>query len=201
MGLDKRIGPKFLHPGPGYGGSCFPKDTQALADIARNAGVPFEIVETVISVNERMKERAAGKVLEALGDHAEGAVVALLGLSFKPETDDVRESPAIPVVKRLIEGGVDLRVYDPAAMDNAREVLPDGLCYCENAYHAAEGADALIILTEWNQFRSLDLDRLKKAMKRPLVVDLRNVYEPAKLAERGFEYQCVGRAAADLPEG
>lgn len=201
MGLDKRIGPKFLHPGPGYGGSCFPKDTQALADIARNAGVPFEIVETVISVNDRMKERAAAKVLEALGDAAGEATVAVLGLSFKPETDDMRESPAIPVVERLVEAGASVRAFDPAAMENAREVLPDGVCYCDNAYHAAEGADALIILTEWNQFRSLDLDRLRAALKRPLVVDLRNVYEPAKMAEKGFEYHGVGRAARDLPEG
>ncbi len=201
MGLDKRIGPKFLHPGPGYGGSCFPKDTQALADIARNAGVPFEIVETVISVNDRMKERAATKVLEVLGDAAGEATVAVLGLSFKPETDDMRESPAIPVVQRLSEAGASVRAYDPAAMENARTVLPDGVCYCDNAYHAAEGADALVILTEWNQFRSLDLDRLKAVLKRPLVVDLRNVYEPAKMAEKGFEYHGVGRAARNLPEG
>ncbi len=201
MGLDKRIGPKFLHPGPGYGGSCFPKDTQALAEIARNAGVPFEIVETVISVNQRMKERAAARALEALGDGARGATVAVLGLSFKPETDDMRESPAIPVVQRLVEAGVSVRAFDPAAMDNARELLPGDVCYCDNAYHAAEGADALIILTEWNQFRSLDLDRIRAVMKRPLVVDLRNVYEPAKMADKGFEYHGVGRAAGELPEG
>ncbi len=201
MGLDKRIGPKFLHPGPGYGGSCFPKDTQALADIARNADLPFEIVETVISVNDRVKERTAQKVLDALGGDAEGSTVAVLGLSFKPETDDMRESPAIPAVCRLVEAGATIRAFDPAAMDNAREVMPENVQYCDNAYHAAEGADALVILTEWNQFRSLDLDRLKKLLARPLVVDLRNVYDPSKMAEKGFEYHGVGRAARDLPEG
>ncbi len=201
MGLDKRIGPKFLHPGPGYGGSCFPKDTQALADIARNAGVPFEIVETVVAVNERLKERAAEKVLAALGDGGEDATVAVLGLSFKPETDDMRESPAIPVVTRLVEAGATVRAFDPAAMENAKAVLPDGVVYCENAYHAAEGADVLVILTEWNQFRSLDLDRLHAAMRRPVVVDLRNVYDPARMAEKGFEYTSIGRAAKNLPEG
>ncbi len=201
MGLDKRIGPKFLHPGPGYGGSCFPKDTQALADIARNADLPFEIVETVISVNDRVKDRTAQKVLDALGGRAEGSTVAVLGLSFKPETDDMRESPAIPAVRRLVEAGVAIRAFDPAAMDNAREVMPEAVQYCDNAYHAAEGADALVLLTEWNQFRSLDLDRLKSLLSRPLVIDLRNVYEPSKMAEKGFEYHGVGRAARDLPEG
>ncbi len=200
MGLDKRIGPKFLHPGPGYGGSCFPKDTQALADIARNAGVPFEIVETVIAVNDRMKERAAEKVLAALDGEGSGTTVAVLGLSFKPETDDMRESPAIPVVRRLVEAGATVRAFDPAATDNARPLLPDEVVYCDNAYHAAEGADVLVILTEWNQFRSLDLDRLREAMHQPVVVDLRNVYDPARMAEKGFEYTSLGRAAKDLPE-
>ncbi len=200
MGLDRRIGPKFLHPGPGYGGSCFPKDTQALTEIARGAGMRFEIVETVVRVNERMKRRAAQKVREALGEDLAGATVAVLGLSFKPETDDMRESPAVVIVNELIEAGAAVRAFDPAAMDNARVLLPDTVTYCADAYEAAEGADALVIVTEWNQFRSLDLERIREAMARPLVVDLRNVYDPSKMRRMGFDYHCVGRAARDLPE-
>ncbi len=199
MGLDRRIGPKFLHPGPGYGGSCFPKDTQALADIARNAGQPFEIVETVVRVNDRIKERSVEKVRQALGEDLTGKTVGLLGLAFKPETDDMRESPSIPLVQALLEGGATVRAFDPAAMDNAREVLPDGVVYCQDSYETAEGADALVIVTEWNQFRYLDLDRIKGLLKRPVVVDLRNVYEPARMEQAGFEYSSVGRTAIDLP--
>jgi len=199
MGLDKRIGPKFLHPGPGYGGSCFPKDTQALAEIARKAERPFDIVETVVAVNERMKLRAVGKVQAALGGDVTGKTVAVLGLSFKPETDDMRESPSIPLVKALVEGGARVRVFDPAAMSNAREVLPDEVVYCADSYDAATGADALVIMTEWNQFRSLDLDRILALLRAPLVVDLRNVYQPERMRERGFTYTSVGRAATDLP--
>ncbi len=199
MGLDGRIGPKFLHPGPGYGGSCFPKDTQALAEIAREAGRPFEIVETVIQVNQRIKERAVDKVLTALGDDIAGKTVGVLGLSFKPETDDMRESTAIPLVDRLLAAGARVRAFDPVAMDNARTILPDEVLYCENSYDAAEGADALVIVTEWNQFRSLDLERIKTLLRRAVVVDLRNVYQPERMRQAGFTYQCVGRAATDLP--
>jgi UDPglucose 6-dehydrogenase len=199
MGLDRRIGPKFLHPGPGYGGSCFPKDTQALADIARTNERPFDIVETVIEVNERMKQRSVAKVLTALGDHPSGKTVALLGLSFKPETDDMRESVAIPLVRRLVEAGVSVRAYDPVAMNNARAMLPDAVEYCSDSYDAATGADVLVIVTEWNQFRSLDLDRIRSVLAHPLVVDLRNVYQPEKMRESGFEYEAIGRAARDLP--
>ncbi len=201
MGLDKRIGPKFLHPGPGYGGSCFPKDTQALTEIARAAGRPFEIVDTVVRVNERMKARSFDKVRDALSGELAGATVAVLGLSFKPETDDMRESPSIPLVRSLLEAGARVRAFDPVAMEAAREVLPAGVEYCEDSYDAATGADAVVIVTEWNQFRSLDLDRLRETLRRPVLVDLRNVYDPARVRARGFAYDCVGRAAKDLPQG
>ena len=199
MGLDNRIGAKFLHPGPGYGGSCFPKDTQALADIAREAGRPFDLVETTVRVNDRIKRRSVDKVRAALEDTIDGRTVAVLGLSFKPETDDMRDSPSIPLVTALVEGGATVRAFDPVAMDNARAVLPDAVAFCDDAYDAASGADALVIATEWNQFRSLDLDRLKQTMRQHIVVDLRNVYEPHKMTSRGFRYDSMGRAAADLP--
>ena len=199
MGLDRRIGPKFLHPGPGYGGSCFPKDTQALADIARSAELPFEVVDTVIAVNERMKAESADRVRSALDGSVEGKVIGILGLSFKPETDDMRESPSIPLIDTLVSEGATIRAFDPVAMENAREMLPADITYCEDSYDVAEGADALILVTEWNQFRSLNLDRLRKAMRSANVIDLRNVYDPKKLREHGFTYSCVGRAATDLP--
>ncbi len=200
MGLDRRIGPKFLHPGPGYGGSCFPKDTQALGEIARKAGRPFEIVETVVNVNERIKARSVEKVREALGGDLEGRTVGILGLSFKPETDDMRESPALPLVASLVTAGASVRAFDPVAMDNARGLLPTSVVYCEDAYDAARDADAVVIVTEWNQFRSLDLGRIADSMRQKVVVDLRNVYEPEKMRESGFAYHAMGRAAKDLPE-
>jgi UDPglucose 6-dehydrogenase len=200
MGLDRRIGPKFLHPGPGYGGSCFPKDTQALAEIAREAGRPFDIVETVIRVNERIKQRVVDRVIENLGDDVAGKTVAVLGLSFKPETDDMRESTAIPLIQRLIADGARVRAFDPVAMENARVMLPAEVEYCEDSYDAANGADALVIVTEWNQFRSLDLHRIKGQLRQPLVIDLRNLYHPDRMHDHGFTYSCLGRAATDLPE-
>jgi UDPglucose 6-dehydrogenase len=200
MGLDNRIGPKFLHPGPGYGGSCFPKDTQALSDIARQAGRPFEIVDTVVKVNDRMKLRAVDKVRAALGGELEGKTVALLGLSFKPETDDMRESASIPIAETLVAEGAGVRAFDPVAMDNAKAILPEEVVYCEDSYDAAHGADALVIVTEWNQFRSLDLQRIKGALTGNAIVDLRNVCNPERMAAHGFEYTGVGRAAKDLPE-
>jgi UDPglucose 6-dehydrogenase len=200
MGLDGRIGPKFLHPGPGYGGSCFPKDTQALAEIARKAGRPFEIVEAAIAANERIKRKAIDKVVAALDGDACGKTVALLGLSFKPETDDMRESTSIPLAERLIADGALVRVFDPAAMANAREILPSGVVYCEDSYDAAQDADVLVIVTEWNQFRSLDLERIRECLAQPKVVDLRNVYQPDRMRERGFTYEGIGRAAVDLPD-
>ncbi len=199
MGLDNRIGSKFLHPGPGYGGSCFPKDTQALVDIAREAGRPFEIVETTVRVNERIKRRSVDKVRAALGGELAGRTVGILGLSFKPETDDMRDSPSIPLVTDLVDGGATVRAFDPVAMDNARAVLPDAVVFCDDAYDAASGADAIVIVTEWNQFRSLDLDRMQQLMRGEVVVDLRNVYDPARMLARGFRYDSMGRAAEDLP--
>jgi UDPglucose 6-dehydrogenase len=201
MGLDGRIGPKFLHPGPGYGGSCFPKDTKAVTDIARQAGVPFEIVETVVRVNDRIKLRMVDKIRAACGGSVKGLTVGALGLAFKPETDDMREAPALPIVEALVNEGATVRAYDPAAMDNARELLPAAVQYCTDEFDAVTGADVVVILTEWNQFRSLDLERVKAAMRRPVVVDLRNVYEPDKMVQAGFEYVSVGRAANDPTRG
>ncbi|HPC82226.1 MAG TPA: UDP-glucose/GDP-mannose dehydrogenase family protein [Thermoanaerobaculaceae bacterium] len=194
MGLDGRIGPKFLHPGPGYGGSCFPKDTKAVTDIARQAGCPFEIVETVVKVNEDIKRRMIDKIRAACGGSVAGLTLGVLGLAFKPETDDMREAPAIPILEALVPEAAAVRAYDPAAMDNAREVLPAGMTYCQDAYDVAQGVDCLIIMTEWNQFRSLDLERLKSLLRVPRIVDLRNVYEPERMREFGFQYDCVGRA-------
>ena len=199
MGLDNRIGSKFLHPGPGYGGSCFPKDTQALTEIARQAGRPFDIVETVVRVNDRVKQRSVEKVRAALGGQVEGSTVAILGLSFKPETDDMRDSPSIPLITSLVAEGATVRAFDPAGMANARAVLPKAVVYCEDSYQVVEGADIVVIVTEWNQFRSLDLGKLRTAMRRPVMVDLRNVYDPGKMREAGFTYDSVGRAAKDLP--
>lgn len=199
MGLDKRIGPKFLHPGPGYGGSCFPKDTQAIADIARRANRPFEIVETVIRVNDRIKKESAEKVVTAMGGDVRGKTIAVLGLSFKPETDDMRDSPALPLVQHLLEQGASLRVFDPEAMDNARSMLPESVHYCDDSYDAVEGADGMVIATEWNQFRSLNLNKIAELMIGTQVVDLRNVYEKERIVKAGLHYECVGRAAKDLP--
>ena len=200
MGLDKRIGPKFLHPGPGYGGSCFPKDTQAMSEIAHEAGRPFEIVDTVITVNDRIKRRAIERVREAIGDDLGGKTVAVLGLSFKPETDDMRESSSIPLVTSLVEGGARVKAFDPVAMENARRELPEGVNYCEDSYDAAEGADAMIIVTEWNQFRSLDMERVRTMLNQPVVIDLRNLYDPQRMKEQGFQYTSIGRAAENLPQ-
>src|SRR5688500_17300455 len=172
MGLDQRIGPQFLHPGPGYGGSCFPKDTEALVEIARAAEMKFAIVETVVEVNHRMQQRAVDKVVEALAGEPRGRTVAVLGLSFKPGTDDIRESPAITVVSGLLERGARVRAFDPVAMEQARTVLPpEGVTYCEDPYDAAKGAEVLVLATEWNEFRLLDLDRLGRQLASPVVVD------------------------------
>jgi UDPglucose 6-dehydrogenase len=201
MGLDKRIGPKFLHPGPGYGGSCFPKDTQALSEIARGAGRPFEIVETVVAVNDRIKANAIDRVRSAFGGSLAGKVVAVLGLSFKPETDDMRDSPSIPLIEAMVGDGARVKVFDPEAMDNARQCLPSEVEYCPDSYEAAADADALIIVTEWNQFRSLHMERIRSMLKQPTVIDLRNIYDPQRMKDQGFNYFSVGRAATDLPKG
>ncbi len=194
MGLDNRINPKFLHPGPGYGGSCFPKDTRAVAQIAEEHGMRFEIIEAVLSANERIRQRMIGKIETAFGGLA-GKTVAVLGLAFKGDTDDMRESPAIPVVEGLVARGARVRAFDPAAMAAARPLLPP-IDYCADPYEAAAGADGLVIATEWNQFRALDLAQLKTRLAAPLVVDLRNLYEPARVAAEGFRYVSVGRDVA-----
>ncbi len=191
MGLDKRIGPRFLHPGPGFGGSCFPKDARAVAQIAREQGLTFRIMEAVLEVNEATRRRMVEKIEEAF-DGTAGKTVAVLGLSFKPETDDIRESPALALVEALCAAGARVRTFDPVAMPACQPLLPE-VVFCESPYEAARDADGLVIVTEWNSFRFLDLGRLKSLLRRALIVDLRNIYEPAKMAAAGFEYISVGR--------
>jgi UDPglucose 6-dehydrogenase len=191
MGLDKRIGSKFLHPGPGFGGSCFPKDTAAVADIARQNGHPFRIIEATIQVNEETKHRMIDKIAALAGPLA-GKTAAVLGLSFKPETDDIRESPALAVVEDLKKAGVTVRAFDPASMHNARAVHPD-IHYAKDAYDCAAGADFIVLATEWNAFRALDLTRLGGTLRSRTMIDLRNVYEPAEMRRAGWKYVGVGR--------
>ncbi len=193
MGLDGRIGPKFLHPGPGYGGSCFPKDTLALLRMAQEVGYHFRLVDATVQVNEAQHQRAVEKIRQALGGELKGKVIGFLGLSFKPNTDDIRESPALKVAKKLMEEGANLRVFDPAAMKNASLILGDGCTYCKDSYDAATGAEALVVATEWNQFRNLDLAKAKEVMKGDVLVDLRNIYEPEKAKDLGFKYIGMGR--------
>jgi len=193
MGLDTRIGPKFLQAGPGFGGSCFPKDSSAMADISRRHGYEFEIMEAVLRVNDAVKLRMIDKIAEALGGEVKGKTVAILGLAFKPETDDMRDSPTIPIIKGLQERGAKVRAYDPQATDNAKSMFTD-LTYCDDAYSTAEGADALVLATEWNEFRALNFERIKKALRQPVLIDLRNVYDPHRMRAHGFTYTSVGRA-------
>jgi UDPglucose 6-dehydrogenase len=192
IGMDNRIGSKFLHAGPGFGGSCFPKDTRALVKIALDHDVPLRIVEAVLAVNDNRKRAMARKVAGALGGELRGKTIAVLGLTFKPDTDDMREAPSIPLVTGLLDMGAKVRAFDPVGMEQAKRELPD-ISYCADAYACAEGADALVIVTEWVQFRALDLTRLKGAMKQPIVVDLRNIYRPDEMLEHGFVYESVGR--------
>jgi UDPglucose 6-dehydrogenase len=192
IGLDKRIGSKFLHPGPGFGGSCFPKDTRSAAHFAREAGSPLEIIEAVIRVNARQFERMLEKIDALLDGDVSDKTVAVLGLSFKPETDDMRDSPAVAIIRGLLERGARVQAYDPQAMDEARKLLPR-VALCEDSYEACRDADLLAIVTEWNQFRMLDLERVKCLLRQPLVADLRNVYEPGPMREAGFTYVSVGR--------
>jgi UDPglucose 6-dehydrogenase len=191
MGLDKRIGPKFLHPGPGYGGSCFPKDTRAIAKLAESLGYRFRIVETVIEVNEHQHERMVEKMESTLGP-LKGKRLGVLGLTFKPNTDDIRESPAIKIVKSLVEKGASVVAFDPAGMEAAKKVLSE-VVFARDMYDVAEDADALVLTTEWNEFRFLDWDRVKALLRSPTVVDLRNIYDPVRMRARGFDYLCVGR--------
>jgi UDPglucose 6-dehydrogenase len=193
IGLDRRIGPKFLHAGPGFGGSCFPKDTRSIAAFARELGDPLRIVDAVIEVNQRQRERMVDKITACLDGDARGKVIGVLGLSFKPETDDTRESPSLAIVRALHGRGARVQAYDPQAMDAAGKELPE-LTLCSDAYEACRGAEALVIVTEWNQFRMLDLDRVKALLARPVVIDLRNIYDPAPMRAAGFDYVCVGRS-------
>jgi UDPglucose 6-dehydrogenase len=195
IGLDNRIGGKFLHAGPGFGGSCFPKDTVALIRTAQEADAPINIVETVISVNEARKQALAKRVIDASGGSLEGKIVAVLGLTFKPNTDDMREAPSLTLVPALQQAGAVVRAHDPQGMDQAKPLLP-GVRFCKNPYEATEGADALVIVTEWDAYRALDLDRIHQTMKSPVVVDLRNIYRPDEMAAKGFRYSSVGRPPA-----
>jgi UDPglucose 6-dehydrogenase len=192
IGLDNRIGSKFLHAGPGYGGSCFPKDTIALMKTAREAGAPTKIVEAVVAVNDARKQAMAEKVISALDDHPKGKTIAVLGLTFKPNTDDMREAPSLAIVPALKAAGAIVKAHDPQGMEEAANLLP-GVEMCRNPYEAAKGADALVIVTEWDAYRALDLARLKNELKSPVVIDLRNIYNPEEMAAKGFRYTSIGR--------
>jgi UDPglucose 6-dehydrogenase len=194
IGLDGRIGRKFLHAGPGFGGSCFPKDCRALVRTAREAERNLKIVETVVRVNEARKQRMADKIRAACGGTLAGKRLAVLGLTFKPNTDDMRDAPSLVILPALAAAGAELRAFDPEGMDEAQKLLPGLLC-CADPYAAMEGADALVLLTEWNAFRALDLDRVRSLLRTPLVIDLRNIYEPAQMAAAGLSYVSVGRPA------
>ena len=193
IGLDKRIGSKFLHAGPGYGGSCFPKDTLALTRTAEKANVSLSIVSSVVDANEARKRRMANKVIDALGGDLTGKTIAILGLAFKPNTDDMRDAPSLTIIPRLQDKGAFIRAYDPEAMEEAKELLKD-VVYTNGPYPCLEGADALVIITEWDEFRALDIERVKAALSRPNVIDLRNIYQPTHMQAAGFNYTSVGRA-------
>ncbi len=191
MGLDGRISPKFLHPGPGYGGSCFPKDTEALYHFASTCGYEFKLLKGVISANKRQRELMVEKIKHHLGD-LKGKTIGILGLTFKQNTDDIRKSPTIDIIQLLLKEGARIRCFDPLAMDNTRKILPD-LTYCQDEYETARDSDILVIATEWNQFRNLDLLKIKKLLKSPILLDLRNLYDPATVKFLGFIYEGVGR--------
>lgn len=192
MGLDQRIGNKFLHPGPGYGGSCFPKDTQALNSIAKESGLTLQIVEAAIAVNSMQKGRMIKKIRQALGGSESGKNITVLGLSFKPETDDMREAAALTILPSLLEKGAHIKAHDPHSMEQAKKLMPE-LNYVEDIYAACENADCVILMTEWNQYRALDLNKIKKLLKTPIFIDLRNVYSSKEMREKGFEYHSIGR--------
>jgi len=193
IGLDGRIGSKFLHPGPGYGGSCFPKDTRALVEIARQAGAPVSLIEATDAFNEARKIQMVDRVRKAVGGSLKGKVVALLGLTFKPNTDDMREAPSLAIGPALVEEGAKVQAHDPEGIAEARKLMPD-LTYCDDPYVAMTGADVLVLMTEWNSYRALDLRRMKSALKQPIVVDLRNIYRPGEMRAAGFLYSSIGRA-------
>ena len=192
IGLDGRIGSKFLHAGPGYGGSCFPKDTLALVRTAQDAGAPLRIIETVVDINDKRKKAMADRVIKACGGSVEGKTVGILGVTFKPNTDDMRDAPSLAILPVLQAAGAKVRAYDPEGMEEAAGMLP-GVEWCDNAYAVMEDASALVIITEWNQFRALDLERVRALMKDPVLVDLRNIYSRDEAARTGFSYHCIGR--------
>ena len=196
IGLDGRIGRKFLHAGPGYGGSCFPKDCLALVRTAQEAGAPVSIVETVVAVNDARKDRMAQRIIRACGGSVEGKNIAVLGLTFKPNTDDMRESASLTIIPALQRAGAAIHAFDPEGMDEAKKLL-DGVTFCAGAYDAMEGADAVVIVTEWNEFRALDLKRVRALLRSPTVIDLRNIYKPADMAEAGFFYFSIGRRSVE----
>jgi UDPglucose 6-dehydrogenase len=198
IGLDGRIGRKFLHAGPGFGGSCFPKDCRALVRTAGEAGAALAIVETVLRVNDARKRRMADKIAAACGGNLADKSLAVLGLTFKPNTDDMRDAPSLEILPRLIAAGARIRAFDPEGMDEAKKLMPE-LVYCHDAYQAMEGADALILLTEWNEFRGLDLGRVKGLLASPLVIDLRNIYQPQEMVVAGLSYLSIGRPARRAP--
>jgi len=191
MGLDRRIGPKFLHAGPGYGGSCFPKDTLALLQIGKENNIDLGIIKATVKANELQKEKAAGKIINTF-PQIKGKTICILGLSFKPNTNDLRDAPAIFIINRLLKAGARIRVYDPVAMEDAKQILSK-ITYCKDVYDAVKGSDAVVIVTEWNQFRNLDLVKIKKLAKGNFFFDLRNIYEPDRLRKMGFKYYSVGR--------
>jgi UDPglucose 6-dehydrogenase len=191
MGLDGRIGLKFLHPGPGYGGSCLPKDTLALVQMAKQNEYELELLNAVIRVNTKQKAVMVQKILQALGG-ADGKNLAVLGLAFKPNTDDIREAPAVEIIQTLVKAGVKISAFDPAAMHEARKVLKE-IRYCEDPYDTARNADAVVLITEWNEFRNLDLSRLRQSVRNPIFIDLRNVYDEQRMKQAGFRYVGVGR--------
>ena len=193
MGMDKRIGSKFLHPGPGYGGSCFPKDTTALIRIAQEQGVHCRIVESTVEVNAAQKARMVKKIREALGGSEGGKTIAVLGLTFKPETDDMRDSPSLAIIPNLIDKGASIHAHDPQGVAEAKKQLPGSVSYFDDVYEAIDGSDAIVLLTEWNEYRGLDFSRIKQIAAGNAFVDLRNVYEPKRMREYGFDYFCVGR--------
>ena len=197
IGLDGRIGRKFLHAGPGFGGSCFPKDCQALVRTAEEAEAPLQIVDTVLRVNEARKRRMAKRIEKICGG-VEGKTIAALGLTFKPNTDDMRDSPSLDILPALVEGGAKVRVFDPEGINEAKKLMPE-LDYCADAYATMQGADALVLITEWNEFRGLDLARVKQLMNRPLVIDLRNIYNPAEMRAAGLDYHSIGRPDIAAP--
>jgi len=198
IGLDGRIGRKFLHPGPGYGGSCFPKDTLALVRTAQDYGAPSRLVEATVAVNDARKSSMAMRVIAACGGSVRAKTIGVLGLTFKPETDDMRDAPSLSIVSRLVGDGATIRAFDPEGMQQARAVLPESVIYCRDALDAAAGADALVLITEWNEFRALNPVRLRDAMRGRVVLDMRNVYDPVAMRQAGFDYHDIGRTAGPM---